>query len=311
MRIEPVVNRVLRPLKVRLIRSARLAKLTETCSLQAERLAALERQCHSLEDRSRSACIVPIDHPDVVRPRPSNYRYSQIDELFRQHADRMNQFLDDVRPFLDHACLESITDDKMNETDPYWQNGYFGGGDARLAYAVAARFNPSNILEIGCGNSTKFFRKAIRDHGLRSRLIAIDPAPRAEISKVADETIRCSVLDVDPAVFRRLEPGDILFFDGSHITLNGTDVVHFFLEVLPKLPADVFVHIHDICLPDEYIELFTSRGYSEQYVLATLLLHSPSWVPLAPVRYLRSQGRIPHDGVSFWMKQTARAASAA
>ena len=62
-------------------------------------------------------------------------------------------------------------------------------------------------------------------------------APRAEISSVEDETIRSSVLDVDPAVFRRLQPGDILFFDGSHITFNGTDVVYFFLEVLPTLPA--------------------------------------------------------------------------
>ena len=100
MRIGRVVNRFLRPLKLRLIGPGRLARLIETCSLQAERFAALEPQCQLFCDQTRPALIVPIDHPDVVRPRPSNYRYTQIAELFEQHADRINLFLDDVRPFL-------------------------------------------------------------------------------------------------------------------------------------------------------------------------------------------------------------------
>ena len=37
------------------------------------------------------------------------------------------------------------------------------------------------MLEIGSGNSTKFARRAIRDHRLCTRITSIDPHPRAEI----------------------------------------------------------------------------------------------------------------------------------
>ena len=53
-------------------------------------------------------------------------------------------------------------------------------------------------------------------------------------------------------MFEELGAGDILFIDSSHIAMPGTDVDRLFLDVLPRLPSGVLVHVHDILLPDAY-----------------------------------------------------------
>jgi methyltransferase family protein len=73
-------------------------------------------------------------------------------------------------------------------------------------------------------------------------------------------------------VLDELDAGDVLFFDGSHRLFQNSDVTVFFLEVLPKLRPGVLVHIHDIFLPDDYPASWTQRLYSEQYILAAMLL---------------------------------------
>ena len=43
-----------------------------------------------------------------------------------------------------------------------------------------------------------------------------------------------AVQDVDLVVFTRLEAGDILFIDSTHVVKAGSDVNHLFFEVLPR-----------------------------------------------------------------------------
>src|SRR5581483_8486798 len=69
------------------------------------------------------------------------------------------------------------------------------------------------IIEIGSGNSTKFFAKAKRDFNLGTRIVSIDPHPRAEIRSLTDEALEKTVLDFAPEFFKSLQPGDFLFFD--------------------------------------------------------------------------------------------------
>ena len=73
--------------------------------------------------------------------------------------------------------------------------------------------------------------------------------------------------------------GDVLLIDSSHYALQGSDVVAFFLDVLPTLPAAVLVGIHDVFLPDDY-PWWLSRWYAEQYLLATWLLGAAGRVGL-------------------------------
>jgi predicted O-methyltransferase YrrM len=176
--------------------------------------------------------------------------------------------------------------------------------DARLAYAFTRMRAPARVVEIGSGNSTRFFRLAIQDGNLPTRLTAIDPSPRLEISKVADEVMAESIVDVPLEFFSSLSSGDILFFDGSHLCFHGTDVTHFFLRVLPEVPRGVLVHVHDIWLPDEYPEHFDNRYYNEQYLLAAFLLNNAEWQTIVPVHYLFHKNILPGDGGSFWLKRS-------
>jgi len=243
---------------------------------------------------------VPLDHEDVVRPRPPTFSYDQLFQLIDSRRSQYLWLLEQLRPLMDGPELAAISRTETDASEPYWDNGYFSGDDARVAYALTRRNAPTSIIEVGSGNSTRFFRKAIRDGGLKTRLISIDPAPRAIIAGLCVEVVPRSVLECNLNVFGRLIAGDFLFIDGSHLAFNGTDSVRIFLEVLPRVPASVLVHFHDIMLPYEYIELFTARGYAEQYLLAVLLLFSDRFTPLLPLYYL-GRTHAGAGGVSFWL----------
>lgn len=78
------------------------------------------------------------------------------------------------------------------------------------------------------------------------------------------------VEETDLAVFAQLEAGDLLFIDSSHVSKAGSDVNHLFFEVLPRLKSGVYVHLHDIFLPDEYPKPWVideERSWTEQYLL--------------------------------------------
>ena len=155
---------------------------------------------------------------------------------------------------------------------PYWQNGFLMGLDPVSLYSFACLKNPQTYIEIGSGNSTKFMRKAIRDHGLRTRIVSIDPDPRADVDKLCDEIRRQPLEETDLTLFESLAAGDILLVDGSHRVFMNSDVTVVFLDLLPALRPGVLVYIDDIYLPLDYPQKWASRYYSEQYLLAVLLL---------------------------------------
>jgi hypothetical protein len=72
------------------------------------------------------------------------------------------------------------------DLEPYWNNGYYEGDDARLAFAIPAIKRPRTIIEIGSGNSTRFMRKAVQVFSLQTKLVSIDPEPRAEVLGIAE-----------------------------------------------------------------------------------------------------------------------------
>jgi hypothetical protein len=244
---------------------------------------------------------VPLDYQGVVSPRPASYIYRHVEARLERDLPIMQQTIEHLRPFSYHDAFNAISRDQQSETEPYWANGYLSEGDGRSILGMTGYYKPKKIIEIGSGNSTKFFRKAINTFRLQTQLTSIDPMPRRQIDALCDTCLRYTVLDANPGLFAALEPGDILFHDGSHITFNGTDTVHLFLEILPVLKPGVIVHLHDILLPYEYHKDFDGRGYSEQYMLATALLSSSSYEVVLPLNFL-SHRKLFLGGLSFWMK---------
>lgn len=151
---------------------------------------------------------------------------------------------------------------------PRWDQDWFPRLDAAAAYAIVRSTRPRRIVEVGSGHSTRFLARAVADGRLETRITAIDPAPRATLKGLPVEWIARPVQD---ALMPALKPGDILFIDSSHQVKPGSDLEHLFREVLPRLPAGVRVHFHDIFLPDAYPEAWSWRRYNEQEAVAGLL----------------------------------------
>lgn len=217
------------------------------------------------------------------------------------------------------AELDRLKAPESNDVGFIESNPFFHPPDSDVLYVFVREYRPSRIVEIGCGNSTRLMRQAIRDGNLSTRLLSIDPAPRTEIAGFADE-VRSRRVEEIPAeeLAAELQPGDFLFIDSSHILAVGNDCVYEFLQLLPKLKSGVFVHVHDILLPWDYpwswIEDELPIGaWGEQYLLQSLLIFGNAFEVIWPGHYVQRTtgddfGRwFPrcHGGIatSFWMRR--------
>ncbi|WP_244533074.1 class I SAM-dependent methyltransferase [Phyllobacterium sp. CL33Tsu] len=186
----------------------------------------------------------------------------------REEYKRLLASFCELQPFLHRISLDEPADIEQ----PYWSNGWLSVLDGISIYCLLVQNNPNLYLEVGSGNSTKFAKRAVRDHGLQTKIISIDPLPRAEIDKICDEVVRTGLQDVDLSIFARLQPGDIAFIDNSHRSFQYSDVTVFFTMILPFLKAGCFYGIHDVFLPEDYPAQWTERYYNEQYLLMMYLL---------------------------------------
>jgi len=218
-----------------------------------------------------------LDHPPRPRPR---YGYGRpdhpgitalLEDGRGRYAERLDRFLE-LTPQLTRIPVRGA----WAGTEPYWDNGWLPAADSLALYGLLAETNPGRYVEIGSGNSTKFVRRAIDDHGLRTRVTSIDPTPRASVDPLCDVVVRSPLEQADPELFAGLDAGDMVFLDGSHRVFMGSDVTVFFFEILPRLRPGVLVHVHDILLPRDYPPEWRWRYYSEQYLLAAFLLANPT-----------------------------------
>lgn len=265
--------------------------------------------------------VVFLDYPVEAEPRWGYGKpvHPQIYEILNRHRAHYAAMLKSFLSLKD-ALLRIPLRDQPHSIEPCWLNKWLPGGlDTVALYGMMAINRPKQYLEIGSGYSTRLARRAIRDHKLETTITSIDPKPRAEIDKLCDRVIRQSLQEVDLSIFDELEPGDIVFFDGSHRASMNSDVTVFFLEVLPRLLPGVFVHMHDIALPADYPPEWRDWYYSEQYLLAvSLLAEHPNFELILPNAFIAADAQlgavvdpiwsdakmkdVPRQGMSFWIK---------
>jgi hypothetical protein len=208
-------------------------------------------------------------HPRWGHGQPSHARFDKIIDRGRaRYAETLRSFL----PFAGPLTSVRSDPDPCLPGEPHWVNGWLPDLDGLAIYCFLAQRERAWYVEVGSGNSTRFARRAVKRHGRCTRIVSIDPCPRAEIDALCDDKIRSPLEDVDPAYFDRLRDGDMLFIDNSHYAFMGSDVTVFFLDILPRLRPGVLVGIHDICLPDDYPQLWEGKFYNEQYLLGCWLL---------------------------------------
>ena len=187
------------------------------------------------------------------------------------------------------------------------ENGWFPSTDAAVYEAMIRFLQPARVVEVGCGWSTA----ALFDAGAAPEVTLIEPYPeRVHQLLTADDLARCELLEVPlqavpQSVFDRLESGDVLFIDSTHVAKCGSDVHRILFEILPALAPGVIVHFHDVFYPFEYPDdwLREGRGWNEAYVLRAFLEYNHTFEVLLWNHMLQVHGHLTGDCGSIWLRK--------
>lgn len=258
----------------------------------------------------------------AIDPKPVYTENNPHKKLFETIAGNDKEYEKLLRYALEHRQGYISIREMANEDDlsmPTWNNNYFPGLDIIILYTLLHYLRPKKYIEIGSGISTKTAFKARQDYNLDFSITCIDPKPRQEIRTIADEWHSIMIQDFPLDQFKNLSENDIVFFDGTHTLCPNSDVMWFFMEILPILPKGVIVEVHDIYIPYDYPQFMCDKYYSENYLLGALILNNAEkYTIIAPVFYMSVQNdlaniikeiwefpnlkKVERHGGSFWFK---------
>lgn len=243
---------------------------------------------------------------DLARPRRPNSMVGVNLDL-NQGAAAASMLLSSYKDGI-AALMSGAHDYKAN-------NSSFAPLDAAVLYGMIREHKPKRIVEIGSGMSTLVMMAAIKDGALSTELTCIEPylpeylRPKTNsISKLIEKPLQ----DVPLDLFSSLEAGDILFIDSTHVVRFDSDVVYEILELLPRLPAGVIVHVHDIFFPDDYPPAWLAEHrffWAEQYMLQAFLSMNKDYsisIPLHAVQRQVGTDFIPStdaEVTSLWLRR--------
>ncbi|MCB9844516.1 MAG: class I SAM-dependent methyltransferase [Phycisphaeraceae bacterium] len=202
----------------------------------------------------------------------------------------------------------------------HWKNGMWNNADAIVQYGLVRSRRPRRYVEVGCGWSSLLLAMALERNlhdGAACEVVQVEPYPNESVMRAlpAQWTLHRVVLQRAPLeVFEGLGPGDVLFYDGSHVARMASDVNWFFFEVLPRLRAGVLIHVHDVFFPVQYPRPWVigrAQTWNEQWVLQAFLMHNDAYRVLIANRMLAEYRRAevaeayrgvrPPGGGSLWM----------
>jgi hypothetical protein len=205
----------------------------------------------------------------------------------RARLDGIEWELDDHLKWLTEICepyvhevagLRFYQDSAASE----WGPG-FGAIESQVLHCFLRSKAPTRIVEVGSGQSTVCMLEAsrlnLKEGRSETRITCIDPYPRRSLQGVENVTILKQTCQSAPrTIFSHLHCGDMLFIDSSHAVKVGSDVIRIYLDIIPSLPAGVFIHIHDINLPYLYsrstLSAFFHTNSQETALLAALLTNN-------------------------------------
>lgn len=229
----------------------------------------------------------PIPNVKTLLASAATFLYQYAPPGFDLQLDNQKELLSKL----------SIADFKTTATPKegffYVNNGYFGYADSAAYFGIIKHYKPQRIIEVGAGYSTAVALMAaevLEKEGHKIRITAIEPYPRdillEQEKKINIITKRVEYVPLE--TFDCLKENDILFIDSSHVIKTKNDVVHLYLEVLPRLKRGVLVQIHDISIPYEVHPAIFKAGFywTEQYLLMAMLTHSQRYEVLYAGYYM-------------------------
>lgn len=230
------------------------------------------------------------------------------------------ELLDQFSPYHDELSFPATPSETSRY---YYDNDWYGYGDAIVLYSMLRHYRPSRIVEIGSGFSSAAMLD-VNDSWLRNEttFTFVDPSPERLLSLLTSrDREKCTILaehiqTAPLGLFSDLATNDILFIDSSHVVKSGSDVAYLLFNVLPSLNAGVLVHIHDIFWPFEYPRewLLQGRAWNEAYFLRAFLQFDSTFEIVYHYDFIRKRHEevlreklplcIEAPGSSIWLRRT-------
>jgi SAM-dependent methyltransferase/predicted O-methyltransferase YrrM len=188
--------------------------------------------------------------------------------------------------------------DEPSDPSEYWAlNDQYPPLDAWVLAALLRRVRPALMIEIGCGYSSLVSARVNREYLDGSmKFVCIEPYPRQFLLDGVDglSDLRVErIQDTPLEQFDELRDGDVLFVDTSHTVKTGGDVTWIFHEILPRLAAGVYVHIHDVFLPGDYPQPWVMEGWgwNESYLVRSFLSYNSAFEVIWGSQYMIQRHR--------------------
>lgn len=261
---------------------------------------------------------VPAVHPDEIYRDPDEPRnLSTIDWNHLGQVDWLKRF--------NFGQELSAFPQKGRPSDLkyFYDNGAFPAGDSEILYSFIRTLRPQKIIEIGSGKSTLMALAAIQknaeeDSQYNCELTCVEPYANPWLEKTGAKIERSRVELLGTDFFEQLSAGDILFIDSSHVVRAQNDVIFEYLELLPTLKSDVYVHIHDVFSPRDYPRKWlidSNHQWGEQYLLEAFLSYNSEFEIICACNYLVHEETElfrracpvydpeKNDPASFWLRR--------
>jgi hypothetical protein len=187
--------------------------------------------------------------------------------------------LSEFSKYVQDVCFPADPQDSPSQY--FYRNDQFPCLDAEVLFCFLRHLRPKKMIEIGSGFSTLVTAEVNRRFfGSRMDLTCVEPFPRQFLIDGVEgvtELVRVRIQQIDLPFFESLGRDSILFVDSSHVSKTGSDVNHIVFEILPRLQSGVYVHFHDIFLPDDYPTKWAiedARNWNEQYLIRAFLQYN-------------------------------------
>jgi hypothetical protein len=223
----------------------------------------------------------PLNDLRFLRAHPELWIRSVSPAEVELDLDAQLALIQTLQPYV--AELGDVPDEPVGPGRFHWTNDDFPRGDASMYYGLVRHLKPRRAIEIGAGWSTLVLKRAIEANGGGCDVTVIEPFPRIDVLGDLPAGWRMHEHPVqleDLATFEALQSGDVLFYDGSHCVHTASDVNWMFFEVLPRLAAGVWIHVHDLMWPFDYPAtwiLDNGLSWNEQYLVQAFLMGNASY----------------------------------
>jgi hypothetical protein len=172
----------------------------------------------------------------------------------------------------------------------------YGEIEAIFLHRFIQKFQPQQIIQIGCGVSTAVCLRSASEFGYRPRVRCIEPYPTTYLERLSRQgeiqLLRQKLQEIDPVVVTELGENDFFFVDSTHTLGPAGEASRIILEFLPSLKRGVLIHFHDIVFPYDYMPDILDKALvfsHESTVLHAFLAYNRDFSVLASLAMLHHQ----------------------